>query len=117
MAEGSDFFGLFDREAPARVWGSAIERERYRRIAVAVWAYAYEIEGQALVPDNVYDEWARQIDPSVSTGRNMLDEFFRTEFSPHTGMWVHVHPHKDRLGELAQQAREWRMSYGVRVEQ
>ena len=93
-------------------WGSAVEVERRRRIAVAVWAYAYEIDNDPLVPDRTYDDWARRIDPAVSTGNAELDPFFRTQFSPHTGMWVHKHPGLDRLNELAAMARTLGKTYG-----
>jgi len=75
----------------------AVDVERHRRILVAIWAYAYEIADDPLVSDAVFDYEAAQIDPTVSTGRSRLDEFFATEFSPDTGQWVHKHPHPNKL--------------------
>lgn len=79
-------------------WGTPIERERKRRIDVAVWAYAYEIRNESLVDDATFDREARRlIDPTIDTGRPKLDAFFRAEFTPDTGMWVHKHPDKAGL--------------------
>jgi hypothetical protein len=69
-----------------------IEQERQRRINVAAWAYAYEIENDPIVTDAVYDEEAAKIDPTVRTGNDALDEFFASEFEPYTDAWVHRHP-------------------------
>ncbi len=80
-------------------WGTPVERERRRRIQVAVWAYAYEVHDESLVPDAVYDRVCREVDVSVDTGRPDLDAWFRSEFDPSTGFWVHSHP--DRDGALA----------------
>jgi hypothetical protein len=74
-----------------------VEIERLRRINVAAWAYAYEVENNPIVDDHVYDREALLIRPEMSTGHDVLDAFFRTEFSPDTGMWVHRHPEKHKL--------------------
>ena len=69
-----------------------IEVEKRKRINVALWAYAYEIMDDPLVPDERYDRVSREINPAVLTGHAVLDAFFREEFSPDTGMWIHAHP-------------------------
>lgn len=69
---------------------SKIEIERRNRIMVTLWAYAYEVMDETLVPDSVYDETCRRIDPTIKTGR--LDDFFENEFDPSTGVWIHKHP-------------------------
>ncbi len=73
-------------------WGTREEIERRRRIRLSLWAYAYEVESVSLVSDLVFDHEARLVDVSISTGNPKLDAFFRTEFEPHTGMWIHKHP-------------------------
>ena len=73
-------------------WGTPAERQTRLRILVATAAYAYEIANDPIMPDAQYDSMARQIDPSISTGNETLDEFFEWEFSCHTGMWIHSHP-------------------------
>lgn len=77
-----------------------VEEERKRRIDVAAWAYAYEVENDPIVDDATYDRVAAMINPEMSTGRPDLDAFFRAEFSPHTGMWIHRHPEKHKLARI-----------------
>lgn len=79
---------------------SDVEVERMRRIRVAAWAYAYEVESTSIVDDTTYDQEARLICPEIATGHAVLDEFFRTEFAPSTGMWVHKHPEKHKLPRI-----------------
>ena len=76
---------------------SEIDHERRRRILVAAWAYAYEVESTPLVDDETFDREAALIRPEIETGHAALDEFFRTGFDPCTGMWVHCHPEKHKL--------------------
>jgi len=73
------------------------EEEKRRRIQVALWAYAYEIENHPLVPDHVFDVTCLEINPNTSTGNEVLDKFFRTEFDPCTGNWIHKHPELDKV--------------------
>jgi len=73
-------------------WGSVVEHERRRRIFLCVWAYAYEFGAAPLVEDYVFDFEASMVDPQVNTGNDVLDKFFREEFDPDTGMWIHKHP-------------------------
>jgi hypothetical protein len=73
-------------------WGSPVEIERRNRIRVAVWAFAYELMNDTLVPDEVFDRVALQIDPKMPTGNLTLDKFFAAHFDPSTGMWVRRHP-------------------------
>lgn len=81
-------------------WGSPEEIERRNRIRIAVWAYAYEFMDDPLVSDAEFDALALQINPSVSTGNRKLDRFFRSEFSPATGMWVRKHPDQRGLHRI-----------------
>lgn len=71
---------------------SRIELERWRRIRLSVWAYTYEIVNQPIATDEQFDKLAQQIDTSIDTGRPDLDAWWRTEFNPYTGMWIHKHP-------------------------
>lgn len=50
--------------------------------------------------DAEYDKLARAIRPRLATGHPRLDRFFREHFDPSTGLWVHKHPHKDKLEAL-----------------
>lgn len=73
------------------------EKEVWRRTKIAVWAYAYEIENKSLVSDERFDAECRLVDLSVSTTRPDMDEWWRREFQPDTGMWIHNHP---ELGKI-----------------
>ena len=77
-------------------------REIRRRIRIAVAAYAYEVENDPVMPDADYDSLAREIDPDEPTGSPELDAFFIAHFEPHTGSWVHKHPHLGLLKHLYQ---------------
>lgn len=77
-----------------------VSAERRRRIIVAAWAWAYEVENRPIVDDATYDREAALIRPEIDTGNAVLDAFFRTEFAPHTGAWVHQHPDKDKLPRI-----------------
>lgn len=80
--------------------------EKRRRICVSVWAWAYEKHSDSIVSDAKFDEVCKQIDVSVSTGNDIMDIFFKNEFSSHTGQWVHKHPEKDKLEALYQRLRK-----------
>ena len=87
---------------------SDIEAERMRRINVAAWAYAYEVESKPIVDDATYDREAALIRPELDTGHAVLDAFFRTEFQPYTGAWVHCHPEKHKLDRICRLQRRYR---------
>lgn len=76
----SDLFG----------WGTGVEIERRIRIKLTLWAYAYEVHNVSLVSDAEYDAMARRSDPTIRTGR--LDDWWRDNFTPDSGMWVLQHP-------------------------
>lgn len=87
-------------------WGSPVEVERKRRIDVAAWAYAYEVDGDPLVSDATFDQECLRVRPEMATGNATLDQFFREEFSPSTGMWVHMHPGKNKLRRIVRLKRK-----------
>lgn len=66
--------------------------ERRRRIRLSIAAYAYEIASRPIMSDAEYDRLALLVDTSIDTGRPELDDFFRREFDPYTGSWIHAHP-------------------------
>lgn len=81
-------------------WGSPVERERRNRIRLTVAAYAYEVESHSVITDAEFDDLSLEINPSTSTGNNVVDDFFRRKFNPCTGMWVHDHPELDGIKRL-----------------
>lgn len=78
-------------------WGTPVEQERRRRITLAVATYAYEVLDQPFMSDAVWDVLAAQINRRMPTGHPVMDEFFATEFSAMTGMWIHNHPELDGI--------------------
>ena len=78
-------------------WGTPVEIERRSRILLCIAAYAYEYQSVSLVSDEEFDAAAQAINPSMDTGNPIMDEFFRTEFSPSTGMWIRKHPDLDGI--------------------
>lgn len=66
--------------------------QRRLRIRLSVAAYAYEFESMSLMADEDFDGDCRAVKPEIETGHPVMDEFFKTEFSPSTGMWIHKHP-------------------------
>lgn len=81
-------------------WGTSVERERRRRIRLSIAAYAYECEAHSIMSDATFDRLSRMIEPELRTGVPLLDRFFRAEFSPDTGMWIHQHPELDGIRHL-----------------
>lgn len=73
-------------------WGTPKELETWRRIHIAVYAYAYEFMDDPLVSDGDFDKLAKEIDLSVETGNAALDFWFEENFTPDTGVWVREHP-------------------------
>ena len=69
---------------------------------MAVAAHAYERHSCSFLTDESFDALALRIDPLISTGHPILDRFFREEFQPDTGMWVHKHPDRAGLERLYQ---------------
>jgi hypothetical protein len=71
------------------------------RIRVAVAAYAYEVENDPILSDAEFDALCLTINPEADTGNPDTDKFFREEFDPNTGSWVHRHPNKEGLARIA----------------
>lgn len=80
--------------------------EKRKRIQVSVWAYAYEIKNNPIVPDDVFDRVCGEIDLSINTGNKKMDNWFIKNFEPHTGQWIHKHPTKGRLQQIYQNITE-----------
>jgi hypothetical protein len=85
-----------------------IDPETRNRIRVAVAAYAYEIENDPIISDAEFDALCLAINPQVDTGNPVTDKFFREEFDPNTGSWVHRHPNKEGLAQIAAMHRKSR---------
>lgn len=77
-----------------------LEDERRRRINITLWAYAYEYKANPIVDDAKFDETCKAIDLSISTGNDKLDQWFKDNFLPHTGQWIHKHPELNKIKAL-----------------
>jgi hypothetical protein len=71
-------------------WGAWDEVERRIRIRLSLYANAYEIAHTPMVNDGAFDTLAMQSNPSIITGR--YDDWWREQFKPYTGQWIHNHP-------------------------
>lgn len=81
-------------------WGLPSEIERRKRIMLSVAAYAYEVKSDPIMSDAQFDRLAYDIDPEVDTHDWELDDFFRYDFQPYTGAWVHKHPNIAGLARI-----------------
>lgn len=70
----------------------AVEIERHRRIILTMAAYAYEFGHDSFMSDAEFDAESLKVQPSISTGNEILDKFFKEKFDPDTGSWIHDHP-------------------------
>lgn len=77
-----------------------ISKQIRLRIRLSVFAYAYEFDNESLISDGEFDALCLQVDPSIETGNVKMDKFFKTEFNPSTGQWIHKHPELQRIIEL-----------------
>ena len=75
-------------------------QEIKNRIKLSVAAYAYEFLGDSIMTDHQYDELSLKINPNEKTGNEKMDNFFKTQFEPCTGMWIRKHPEIKRLDYL-----------------
>lgn len=84
-----------------RKWGEGeeglIEKEIKLRILLTMAAYGYEFEDEVFISDAQFDSLSLQVNPSLDTGNELLDKFFREEFNPSTGSWIQRHPELDKV--------------------
>lgn len=76
------------------------EVERRNRIRLSVAAYAYEYKDDPILSDEDFDKLSYKINTSVKTGNRKLDNFFKKNFNPDTGMWIRKHPDKAGLEDI-----------------
>jgi len=72
---------------------------------VCVYAYAYEFDHKPLVDDATFDHLCSQIDLSIDTTNPEMDIWFRENFNPSTGQWIHNHPHINKIKEITKRMR------------
>lgn len=79
--------GIADRKGVERY-----EIERDRRNVISVATFASEIADTPIWRPSQWSYHAEKIDREIGTGHPVLDEFFRYQFSPMSGVWIHEHP-------------------------
>lgn len=77
-----------------------VSTEIRNRIRLAIFAYAYEVHNESLILDSEYDALSLKIDKTIITGDKVTDKFFKTEFNPSTGLWIHKHPKLDGIKNI-----------------
>jgi predicted small secreted protein len=87
-----------DEETP--VWGSPIEKQRRLRIKLCIAAYAYEFESESIISDAEFDKMCLDVDLTVDTENEMMDNYFKQHFDPSTGQWIHQHPEINKIKDL-----------------
>lgn len=92
MSSLDAFFDDEEKEKPPRHCNPFVDNEIRLRIKLAVYAYAYEFETTSLISDAEFDRLCGLVDLDIDTRRPDLDKWFRENFSPHTGQWIHSHP-------------------------
>lgn len=65
-----------------------------------MWAYAYEFRDDPIVSDSKFDETCKLIDLSIDTGNEQMDKWFRENFNPSTGIWIHDHPGISKIKQI-----------------
>ena len=61
---------------------SVLERETRYRVLLTLY-------------DHEYDELSYKVNLKINTLRPDLDGWWRQNFQPHTGLWIHSHPELD----------------------
>ena len=89
--------------APDVAYNETVDAETRRRIRLSVYAYAYEFRNKSLVDDGEFDAMCGKVDLAVDTRRPDLDGWFRKNFDPSTGLWIHDHPELDKIKNLYDQ--------------
>lgn len=79
---------------------TTVSEERRNRIKLSVAAYAYEIDSNSIMSDGDFDSLCLKINVDIDTGNTLLDTFFRDEFNPSTGQWIHKHPELDGIRKI-----------------
>lgn len=90
---------FFD-EDDKTVWGTEVEIQTRLRIQLSIYAYAYEYKDNSIIDDYKFDQMCKEVKPDIETGNKKLDNFFKKEFDPSTGMWIRNHPELNKITEL-----------------
>jgi len=87
-------------EVVTKKWGTKVEYQRWLRINLSIAAYAYEVKGDSIIDDAKFDSLSLEVDTSIETGNKKMDTFFKREFDPSTGQWIHKHPELNVIASI-----------------
>lgn len=79
---------------------TTVSEEIRNRIKLSVAAYAYEMDSNSIMSDGDFDSLCLKINVDTDTGNTLLDTFFRDEFNPSTGQWIHKHPELEGIRNI-----------------
>jgi hypothetical protein len=93
-----------------------LEKERAIRIRLCVAACFYELLNHSMISDCEFDLLCSQVDLSLRPSdtyagycdlnvykrQRRLDFWFKNNFKPFTGLWIHTHPELDRLKDYCE---------------
>ena len=85
------------------LYSPVVNRQTWVRCKITLAAYAYEFDNRSVISDQIFDDLCKEVDLSVETRRPDLDKWYKENFQPDTGMWIHKHPELDRVAGLYQQ--------------
>ncbi len=71
--------------------------EAKRRENVSLWAFADLVMNDPIVPENVFNCVARQVDIHRVTGDILLDVWYRQNFAAEDAVWIYVHPEFEKI--------------------
>lgn len=81
-------------------WGSPIEKERRLRIKLSVAAFAYEYRNSEIISDSEFDKLCLKVNTNLDTANKLLDKYFKEQFDPSTGQWIHKHPELNKIEDI-----------------
>lgn len=82
-------------ENPSSAPSRGVCEETRLRIRVLLCAYAYEVKNAPLISDHEFDALCQKVDLSKTTNNKTMDNWFRKNFDPSTGMWVRKLPRQE----------------------
>lgn len=91
---------LFLSENREDYYNPKVDSETHLRIKLAIYAYSYEFDSFSIVSDAEFDKLCSTVDFNINTRRPDLDKWFRENFTPYTGQWIHNHPELSSIKEI-----------------
>ena len=82
------------------IYSEEVDKQIKVRIKLSVCAYAYEFHNDSIISDGEFDDLSKQVNLNIDTRLPHMDSWFRDNFEPDTGMWIHKHPELDRVKRL-----------------